>query len=261
MEFSFKDVFRIIKKNLVFILVIAFATAFATFFVTKVFIPKTYTSTVKLYINSNRSGQSSYDDLTSINYAQKLVATYIELLNTERFRSAVADELGNTYTNNQLRSMISIQEVESTEVFKATVTCTDPYEAKRIADAVALAAPETINEILSSSDNSNADEKASADSSKRSSTKDAELKVVDEAQLPTSPNSPNALRNAIIAFFGALLIALVISVLREYFDVKIKYNEEMTMLCGIPVLAAIPEFKYDKPSKSAKNANTEGAKS
>lgn len=250
MEFSFKDVFRIIKKNVVFIIVVAFATALVTFFATNIFVPKTYTSTVKLYVNSNRSGQSSYDDLTSINYAQKLVGTYIELLNTERFRATVAEKLGNAYTTSQLRGMITIQEVADTEVFKATVTYTDPNETKRIADAVALAAPETINEILASS--------SDGDKSKTDApVNDAELKVVDEALLPKSPNSPNAMRNAVIAFFAALLIALVIAVLRDYFDVKIKYNEELTTLCGIPVLAAIPEFKYEKPTRLTKPANEE----
>lgn len=256
MEFSFKDLFRIIKKNLVFVIIVAVIAGAASFLITKVFIPKTYTATVKLYVNSNYNGKTSYDDLTSFNYAQKMVGTYMELLNTERFRAAVADKLGNKYTPSELKSMVSFEEVADTEVFKATVVCSDPKETKRIADAVAVAAPETINNILSTSSvasSDSADKKADAQTEPKT-----ELKVVDEAQTPKEPTSPSTTRNVIIAFFGGLIIALVVSVLRDYFDVKIKYNEEMTMVCGVPVLAAIPEFKNDKAFKDKKSRNAKG---
>ena len=31
---------------------------------------------------------------------------------------------------------------------------------------------------------------------------------------------------------------------RDYFDVKIKYDDDMTTINSIPVLAAIPDFEY-----------------
>ena len=60
MEITFKDITRIIKKNIVFIAVLSLLCAAASYFVTTFFVPKTYTSTVKLYVETNYKSQSAY---------------------------------------------------------------------------------------------------------------------------------------------------------------------------------------------------------
>ena len=238
MEFSFKDVLRIIKKNIVFILVVSVVAALATFFVTKFFVPKTYTSSVRLYVNVNNSNATSAESLSSHSLAQKMVPTYIKLLDTHQFYENVSKELKEKYSPSRLKAMVSFTEDENTEVFNAVVKADDPGKAKTVADAVAKVAPETISEMLDHN---------------------AQLKIVDEAQIPQSPTSPNTSRNVIIAFVAGLVVALVISFLRDYFDVKIKYDEEMTTICGLPVLSAIPEFSTGgaDDSKSSDSSDSE----
>ena len=53
MEITFKDITRIIKKNIVFIAVLSLLCAAASYFVTTFLVQKTYTSTVKLYVETN----------------------------------------------------------------------------------------------------------------------------------------------------------------------------------------------------------------
>ena len=69
------------------------------------------------------------------------------------------------------------------------------------------------------------------------------LKIVDSAYVPSSPSSPDTTKNVILAFFAGLIISLVIVFVREFTDIKIKYNDEMTDVLGVPVLAAVPDFK------------------
>lgn len=239
MEFSFKDILRIVRKNILFIIIVSVVAGAGAFFVTKLFISPTYTSTVKLYVNTPISGKTSYDDLNSHNYAQKMVATYIEILDTNHFYSKVATSLPDKYNEAFLKKSISFSEVTDTEVFSATVTANDPIEAKTIADAVAKTAPATIREQFEGN---------------------ASLKIVDEAQLPKNPTSPNPVRNALVAFFGGMLISLIIAFIRDYFDVKIKYDDELTVLCGLPVLAAIPEFAKSADNPAKKQAQKKEAK-
>ena len=137
MEFSFKDILHVIRKNIVFMLIVSLVIGVGAYFATKLFIRPTYTSTVKLYVNANSNGKTSYDDINSHNYAQKMVATYIEILNTNSFRNEVAKELPDNYSAAFLKQAISYSEVTDTEVFSATVSCADPIEAKTVADAVA----------------------------------------------------------------------------------------------------------------------------
>ena len=43
-----------------------------------------------------------------------------------------------------------------------------------------------------------------------------------------------------IAFAAGLIISLIISFVRDFLDVKIKYNDEMTTVLDLPLLAAFP---------------------
>ena len=219
MEITFKDITRIIKKNIVFIAVLSLLCAAASYFVTTFLVQKTYTSTVKLYVETNYKSQSAYDDYQSINYAKNLVLTYIELLDSNSFYNSVS----------QLKSMIKFESIEDTEVFKALVNSGSPSESKNIGNAIAKIAPDTIANVK---DN-------------------AKLKIVDKATTPKAPTSPNVSRNVMIAFAAGLIISLIISFVRDFLDVKIKYNDEMTTVLDLPLLAAIPDFEYFSNQKAA----------
>lgn len=232
MEFSFKDILRIIKKNIIFIIVVSLVCAAGSFVVTKFVVKKTYTATVKLHVNTNNGSLSINEDLISYNYAEKLVTTYINMLDTNRFFSAVSDALDNDYSASELKSMVKFTGVEDTELFKADIVSEDPKEAKRIADAVADTAPATIEQLLQ---------------------KSAKLDIVDEAQVPKAPTSPNVAKNTLIFFVAGLVCSLIIAFIRDYFDVKVKYDSDMTTICDLPILAAIPEFEFsDNNRKSSK---------
>lgn len=58
-----------------------------------IFIQKTYTSSVKLYVETNYNTSSAMEDNQSVNYAKNLVLTYIELLDSNTFYSEVSKEL------------------------------------------------------------------------------------------------------------------------------------------------------------------------
>lgn len=222
MEISFKDILNIIKKNAVIIVAVSIIFATISFIFTSFFIPKEYTSRVKLYVETNTdSTQSNYNALNSVNYAKSLVPTYIEMLETTKFYSQVASTLNDKYTPSELSRKISFTTIEDTEVFQAEVVHKNPSEAKAIADAVAQTAPEVLESF---NDNAN-------------------LKVVDDATLPKAPSSPNTTKNVLIAFAVGLILSLVFAFIREILDTKIKYTHDMSEISGIPVLSAIPDFE------------------
>lgn len=233
MEITFKDIVRIIKKNLIFIIITSLVFAAGSYFFTKYFVQKTYTATVKLYVETTSDGKTGYDSLQSYNYAEKLVATYIQMLNTNNFFTDVSKELNEKYTPAQIKSSTSFIGIEDTEVFEADVIAKSPAEAKNIADAIAKIAPETIKNL---NDN-------------------AQLKIVDEATLPQNPTSPNVANNVVIMLLVGIILSLIISFIRDYFDVKIKYNEDITTICDLTVLAAIPDFEFFANNKQKKISN------
>ena len=231
---SLKDILNVIKKNLIFIIVMVIVFSIGSFFVTKFFIPKSYTSSVLLYVDTDRDNGENYssaNDLNSYNYAQKLVATYIKALDTNSFYSSVSNQINEKYSAGELKNMISFVNDEETEIFEAVVVTNSPSESKKIADAVAVVAPDSISNLKSN----------------------ATLKIVDAATTPQNPSSPSVSRNVILAFALAVVISLVISFLREFLDAKIKYDEEMTALGKYPILSAVPDFEYFNDKKRSKN--------
>lgn len=218
---SFKDILGVLRKNLIFIIITCLVFSLGSFFVTNFLVTKHYTSTISLYVETvdlqPDSQNSAIYSLNMQNYALKLVNTYIRMLDTNTFYTKLATELN---TPDELSKMISYKSDETTEVFDVSVVSESPTESKVIADTIAEVAPETISNLKSN----------------------AKLKVCDEAQLPTKPSSPSLSRNVIIAFAIGLLLALVVSFIRHFLDKKIKYDDEMTTILDIPVLAAIPSF-------------------
>ena len=235
MEISFKDILNIIKKNILIIASVSIVFALVAFMYTSYFVPKEYTSKVKLYVETNTdSYQSNYNALNAMNYAKSVVPTYIEMLETTKFYSEVSKALDDTYAPSQLSKKITFKPVEDTEVFEAIVVDENPTQAKAIADTVAQIAPDTLANLKES----------------------ANLKVVDDATLPKSPSSPNIPKNVLIAFAAGFVLSVIFVFAKEIFDTKVKYNHETTEILGIPVLAAVPDF--EKSLKTAKHTNKGG---
>lgn len=225
-EISLKDLFQIFKQGLWIMIVTAVVFGVAAFGYSKLFISKTYTASVKLYVETSIKGDNSYSDLSAHNLATSLVNTYIAMLETNNFNEKLSENLDGKYTANQLNSMVAFYSDpdNETEVFSAQVSAKTPTEAKLVADSVADVAPGIISSLK---DNT-------------------ELRIVDNAVIPTKPSSPNVTRNTLIAAAIGFVLALIYVFAREALDNKIKYNPDVTEINDIPILSAIPDFAGQK---------------
>jgi Mrp family chromosome partitioning ATPase len=70
---------------------------------------------------------------------------------------------------------------------------------------------------------------------------DGNVNVVERATPPDHRSSPKPLRNAVIAGFVAMILAIFVALLLARFDDRIADEEELTALMGASVLARIPE--------------------
>jgi capsular polysaccharide biosynthesis protein len=225
-EISLDTVFGVIRKNIVFIIAMVLIFSLGSFFITKYCITKTYTAKISLYVDTSNGNDDNYsgsaaNDLNSYNYAQKLVATYIRMLNTKTFYSSLSEKVDSKYSAAELSSMITFSDDDTTEIFDAVVVSKNPTDAKEIADAIADIAPETISRL----------------------NVNAELKIVDYASVPSTPSSPSMSKNLMLGFAAGLVLSLLVAFIRHFLDKKIKYNEEMSEIYGFPIIGAIPHFK------------------
>ena len=68
------------------------------------------------------------------------------------------------------------------------------------------------------------------------------IRVVDAAEVPRRPASPNKMSNTVIGFFGGALLGIGLAFFFEYLDSRIKLPEEIKTQLGLPFLGMIPAF-------------------
>jgi polysaccharide biosynthesis transport protein len=72
--------------------------------------------------------------------------------------------------------------------------------------------------------------------------KTSNIRVVDQAETPRRPSSPNVSRNLLIGIFGGLFLGIGLAFFFEYLDSRIKQPEEIKAALGLPFLGMVPLF-------------------
>jgi capsular polysaccharide biosynthesis protein len=209
------------KVKMIIFMVIVFAVIGAL--MSKFVIVPKYTATVTFYVNNNKNSVSqnlSYSDLSA---ASMLVPTYIELIKSKSVLKTVEEKINTGYTSDQLASMISASEQgDETQLMVLQVTNSNPENAYLIANAIADIAPTKIVELMDGSS----------------------VKVVDYAEMPTEPTSPNVLKNTVIAAVLGLVLSIGIIFLRYILETSIKSEDDIKrMFPNIPVIGVVPEIE------------------
>jgi succinoglycan biosynthesis transport protein ExoP len=75
------------------------------------------------------------------------------------------------------------------------------------------------------------------------------IRVVDEAEVPQGPISPNIQREVLVAFGGGLFLAVGLAFLFEYLDNRIKTPQELKACVGVPFLGMMPVIATNKDNR------------
>ncbi len=219
-EIDIVHLLKVLWKNIAIILVVAVAGALIAFVYAKFIISPTYQATAMMYVNNkSESGSTSYST-TEISAAKSLVSTYSVIMKTRSTLEQVIDYTGVDYTYRQLAKMISAASVESTEIFKITVTAGSPEDAELIARGLTAVLPEKIADVVDG----------------------ARVKLVDEPFASGEKSSPSVSKYVIIgALLGFVVMAAVVIVF-DILDDKIHDEKYITENYKYPVLAVIPNI-------------------
>jgi len=218
MEFSIKDIIALFMKKIVLIAVCTFAGLSILFVLSQFVMKPSYTASVQLYVNQNDVATSA--DLNDLYYAQKVVTTYINFLQTKVFYEQVLMESQLNYSPNQLKNMTEINSVNNTEIFKISVTTYSAKASYKIVSAMQNIAPVLIKSIKPS----------------------AQISVVDPVTFPTLPSGPNILLDTAAGGLAGLILSLAIIFLCEVIDVNVKNQEELKRKYNRPILGEIPSY-------------------
>lgn len=227
-EIDLKRVFDAVVHRAWLVTLVSIICAVVVLLGTVFFVTPLYESSAVFYVNNNALsvGDASLSLSTGdISAAKSLVDSYIVILKTRTTLNDVIDYAGVDRTYNELRNMISAASVDDTEIFEIIVSSEDPYEAEKIANAIAYILPKRISSII---------EGTSA-------------KIVDTAVVASKPSSPSYTLNTLVGFLIGLAAMVVIIALREIFDISIHTEDDIQQCCTHPVLASVPDM--NAPSK------------
>ena len=223
-EIDLSRLFAAVVKRSWLIAAVALLCAVVTLAGTILFVAPKYQSSTMIYVNNSSLsiGDVSVGGITSgdISASKSLVKTYIVILTTRETLNDVIDYAGVDLTYSQLKGMIKAEAVDSTEVFRVTVTSEDPEEATKIASAIAYILPKRIANIIQGTS----------------------AVVVDSAVMPTGASSPNYTKNTMVGFLFGIMAVMALIVLRELLDNTIRSEEDVTQNCQHPILAPVPDL-------------------
>ncbi len=224
-ELQLEDLFKILKKNLTFILIVSLFTTAATFIITNYYITKKYESSALIYVENNQSNSESVN-INDINAAQKLVNTCQIIFKSNTMMERIIENLQLSYTKTELYEMITTQSVNNTEVMKITVESANSREAASIVNALLDYAGEEFERII----------------------KSGSFEIVDFGEVNTVPSFPNVPLYSVIGLLAGFIISYIIAFFKEIFDVIIKHDDDLSKLYNVPLFAEVPDFEGDNDS-------------
>ena len=220
---DFKHLIKsLIKKAWLIILAGVIFGASALIYTSNFVAPK-YSSSVMLYVNNksfslgNTSVNISAADLSA---SQSLIDTYIGILKTRTTLEEVSDKSGLGYGYGQLLGMISTSKLEGTEIFRVTVTASDPTQAAQIANTISDVLPERIEDIIEGSS----------------------MRIVDSAVINNGKVSPDITGNSMRWFLIGCFIAAAVIVLITILDDTIRSEDYILQTYDVPILSKIPDL-------------------
>ena len=215
MDFTVKDVLRLIRRYFILISVCTFAGLSLSFLVNKLMIDKTYTASASFYVSTT---DSTLTNLSELDYAQKIAETYINFLNTRQFFLKVIDLSDLPYTMQELQAMTTISTIRNTEIFSITLTSKNPDDSYNLVKSMETVAPQLIKDIKSN----------------------VIISVVDPVAYPTSPSGPNTLLNTLLGGFVTGCGVFIFVILKEILNIKVANQEDLLKHYEIPLLGSIP---------------------
>lgn len=200
--------------------------------------PVEYTTTTKLFATYNdASGDSANinEQNSGSSYIMTQIKSYPGLTTTQAVLGPVIEELGLNASVGQIAGKISVTNPANTAFVNISVTDTDPQQATDIANATAKSLADVVEQSLYATGS-------------RSSVK---LSIVQPANLPSSPSSPNWKFNILIGIVGGLILGILAALLKDLLSKKIEDDDEIGEYIDAPIVGRITEDELLKQAKPA----------
>ena len=218
------DVLQLVKvlwKRKFVIALVALLAGVTAFAYSSFVIKPQYASTTRIYVvNRNQADKPGLtnQDLQAGSY---LVKDYREIILSQDVLEKVVADQSLTIDAKTLGRKVSVTVPVDTRIVSITVRDGKPEEASRIANALREVAAQKIIAV----------------------TRVSDVTTLEEARPATSPSSPNIRRNTMMATIAGVGIVIVIVLLVELLDDRVKRPEDIEEVMHLSLLGVIPNLE------------------
>lgn len=172
----------------------------------------------------------------AVQVAEQRVPSYIRSLEDTDLAERVITDLGLDESPAALQARIDARPVADTALIDVTVSGSDAVEVQQIAGSVGEQFPELIAELEGGADAS------------------FEVTVAEEPDRPTTPVSPDPIRNLAVGLLMGLLVGLALAYARAVRERSVVVDDDVSGALGAPVLGRIPARRKTEPALLARGA-------
>ncbi len=218
------DVFQLVKvlwKRKFLIVLAALVAGLGAFAYSSFVIKPQYASTTRIYVvNRNQADKPGLtnQDLQAGAY---LVKDYREIILSQDVLEKVVADQKLTIDAKTLGKKVSVTVPADTRIVSISVRDGKPEEASRIANALREVAAQKIISV----------------------TRVSDVTTLEEARPATSPSSPNIRRNTMMATIAGVGFVVVIVLLVELLDDRVKRPEDIEEVMHLSLLGVIPNLE------------------
>ena len=232
MTLDIRAVFALIRKNILLLIVLTMIGGTVVYFYTDYMIDPMYEAAVTLVVNT-RDEQAAIITNDQINSAKQLINTYAVILTNDALLEDVIAQLSLHIGVSSLKSRISANAVNESQVMRMTVRSEDVTTALAVLEIIVERAPELlINTVKAGS-----------------------VEIVSPPKANYNPVSPDIRRNTAIGSLAGLLIAAAFVLIKVALQNTFLSEEDIARHLELPVLGVIPAIKHLQ-----RNTNNNGEK-
>lgn len=215
-DIDFKEFFfRCVASWKLFVIFVIIGAGLA-FGITHFLIRPKYEASSTIYLVNSKGQSVAVSDLQ---IGAALASDYLKIFDLWDIHHSVAENLNLNYSESALKGMLTVRNETGTRLLELRVRSTNPSEAAVIANEYAEVASKFIVERMATD----------------------EPHIISYAHVPTTPVSPNNMRNTIIGAAAGFVLVFAYVFIRMLVDDKIRTAEDVRKYTGLVNLAIIPK--------------------
>ena len=219
LEVNVGELIFVLLRRWWIILLCGIVAATAFLIGTKVLITPKYQSVTKIFVLSQQD--VNYLTSTDIQLSSYLTKDYAELIKSRTVAQEVIKRLDLDMSPDTLMSQVSVQTKSDTRIVTIIVLNEDPELAQELANVIREVSAKQIVDVMGVE----------------------AVNMVDEANLPVSPSSPNVSKNMLMGAAWGFLLAIAVILIRYLLNDTIKNDEDVERYLNLNVLASIPNVE------------------